>query len=107
MDIDMCKSFIAIEMIDRETEKIVANIQGTMYFGKILPHARINLEGYVMRSGLGTMWFIATHYVLASTVESIQKEINRMKGMYPNAKIKVTERGKQLIDKLKLNVSNE
>lgn len=107
MDIDMCKSFIAIEMIDRETEKIVANIQGTMYFGKILPHARINLEGYVMHSGLGTMWFIATHYVLASTVESIQKEINRMKGMHPNAKIKVTERGKQLIDKLKLNVSNE
>lgn len=60
MDINMCKSFTAIEMIDRETENTVASIQGTMYFGKILPHARINLEGYVMRSGLGTMWFIAT-----------------------------------------------
>lgn len=107
MDIDMCKSFTAIEMIDRETENTVASIQGTMYFGKILPHARINLEGYVMRSGLGTMWFIATHYVLASTVESIQKEINRMKEMHPNAKINVTERGKQFIDKLKLNISNE
>lgn len=51
MDIDMCKSFTAIEMIDRKTENTVASIQGTMYFGKILPHARINIEGYVSRTG--------------------------------------------------------
>ena len=53
MDIDMCKSFTAIEMIDRKTENTVASIQGTMYFGKILPHAPPSpLPGIVKRIGV-------------------------------------------------------
>ncbi len=104
IDINMCNSFTAVEMIDRKTENTVANILGTMYFGEILPYTRINLDGYVMRSGLGTMWFIPTHSVLTHTLGTIRKEIIRMKKMHPNAKVMITEQGKKFIDELKLNV---
>lgn len=105
MDINMCKSFTAIEMIDSKTGNTVASIQGTSYFGQILTYARINLDGYTIISGLGTKWFIATHYLLVSTIESIHRGIDRIMKMHPKAEIRVTEQGKQFMDELKISIS--
>ena len=98
----MCKRFTAIEMINRNTGETVASVEGTMYFGKILPYTRINFEGNTTISGLGKIWFVPTHYILVSTKESIQREIDRMKSMYPNTEIRVTEQGKRFIYELKI-----
>lgn len=101
----MTNQFTAIEIVDRNSGNIVADVYGYLNAdGTINDLARVNLKGYMRLSGFGTWWFIPTRWTMPLSIQAIQEELDRMKEWHQNAIVRITEKGKRFIAELHLSI---
>lgn len=90
-----------LEAVNPRNGQIIASVDGyeNKFTKAIHDCARVNLDGYMMKNGFGTMWFIPTITKMPLTADNIRNEVNAMIAKFRKcgAIFNVTQFGKSFL----------